>query len=174
MPAGGRQGGNGVTSKEPEILVCSGLWGQDGDSSWTRLSSFGKGTYLGSQVSSRCPPDAAPTGSPAVNPDRGAQPRTRKEVCIWVGSQGVGSCPRRQAGPPDGLAPRPGPPRDHAGGGGTLPFIYKLLEVLGEDATGQLGRWLWERAERWGSNAQGWFRNHREKVLPGPEPVRTA
>lgn len=42
----------------------------------------------------------------------------------------------------------PAPPtRDRTGTCGTLPFIHKLLEVLGEDTTGQLRRRLWERTD---------------------------
>lgn len=63
------------------------------------------------------------------------------------------------AGPPQeagGLlrAWHPAPPiQDCTGGCGTLPFIHKLLEVLGEDTTGQLRRRLWERTDRWEPDA---------------------
>lgn len=125
--------------------------------------------YPGSQVSSRCSPDA----STHRQSHRRSSPGPRRKFAsgsaagVWAAIPGG----RRAS---DGLAPCPGPPRDRVGGGGTLPFIYKLLEVLGEDTTGQLGRRLWETAKGWGSDAQGRLENHREKVLPGPEPMRTA
>lgn len=58
----------------------------------------------------------------------------------------------------EGLAPSP-THQDHTEGCGTLPFIHKFLEVLGEDATRQLRRGLWERTDRWESDAHGWFWN---------------
>lgn len=69
-------------------------------------------------------------------------------MCTWAGA-GVWELSREAGGASGGIASCPGPPQDRAGGGGTLPFIYKLLEILGEDATGELGRRLWERAESW-------------------------
>lgn len=54
--------------------------------------------------------------------------------------------------PEDGLVPSP-THQYGTGGCGTLPFIHKLLEVLGEDTTGQLRRRLWEGRDRWESDA---------------------
>lgn len=76
-------------------------------------------------------------------------------------------------GAPEGLAPSPA----HLRPGwrrGALPFIHKLLEVLGEDAAGQLGRRLWERTDGWESDARGWFWNHGGKTPPSSSLVRTA
>lgn len=47
--------------------------------------------------------------------------------------------------PEERMVPSPltPPTPDGTGGCGALPFIHKLLEVLGEDSTGQLRRRLW-------------------------------
>ena len=55
---------------------------------------------------------------------------------------------------PEALAITPGsrqpaPPTRHI-----LPFIHKLLEVLGEHTVGQLGRRLRDRPDRWGSEVK--------------------
>lgn len=55
----------------------------------------------------------------------------------------------------------------------TLPFIHKLLEVLGEDTTGQLRRRLWKRIDRWESDAHDGS-GIREKTLPSLAQIRTA
>lgn len=132
-------------------------------------TAAGHHDYPGSQVSSRCPPDTS------THQQSHSRSSRDQEGSLPLGRQpGCGQLSQEAGGASDGLAPCPGPPRDRVGGGATLPFIYKLLEVLGEDTTGQLGRRLWETAKGWGSDAQGRLENHREKVLPGPEPMRTA
>lgn len=98
MAAGGRQGGNGI-SKDLKSWFVLGFEDKMGDSSWTsRLPRF-SGEL---QVSPSC------LYPPAVPPS--IQPGTKKEVCLWVGSRGVGNYPRRQAGPPMAWHPAPARP----------------------------------------------------------------
>lgn len=148
-----------------------GCWGRQLDT----VTWLWKGN-LGSQVTIGVPPDAA------VHPaflsgrlDRGAGPGPEKETSrLMAGSVGG---PFQEAGGPLRSLRRawyPAPPtRDRTGACGTLPFIHKLLEVLGEDTAGQLRRRLWERTDRWESGAHAGS-GIREKTLPSLGQVRTA
>lgn len=109
VPAGRRQGGNCVISRESGFT-----WG-GGDELGMRLSSFGRGTD--SQVSS--------------SPTRCCHHLASEALAVTPGS--------RQPAPPT----RP-----------ILPFIYKLLEVLGEHTVGQLGRRLRDRPDGWGQRSR--------------------
>lgn len=156
------------TARDPRLL-----WGQDGATSWTpRLSSLEREPIWVLGWAPGAPQAWPPTGSAHRSQQRGLAPDQEGSAHLgrWPG---CGRPSREAGGAPGGLASRPGPPRDRAGGGGTLPFIYKLLEVLGEDTAGQLGRWLWADREV-GVRCSRMVLESRGKAPASPASVGTA
>ena len=109
-------------------------------------------------------PPAAPIG-----PGRGARPRTRKEVHTWVGGQGVGGHPRRQAGPPAAWHPAPARPETVLEAVAPYHLFTNSWKSWVKTPLGSLGGGC-GRTERWRLDAQGWFWNHGERRLPVPRP----